>query len=144
MHRRLRRRRRSLGHVVSSASSANASLVAVESLGSYSSADASIVVVNCSVLSSRRRSLCRRHQIFASSVVVSDPLDASSIPCPLPTSPSLLSIPRASQHDTAYSVLVASSSGALYLTIFRWHLRCRFWYLYPVFLHQRRCFEASY
>ena len=82
MDRRLRRRRRSLGRVVYSDSSIDASIVVVETSGSSSSDDASNVVANYPGLSSRRSSL-RRHPR------ISDPSDTLSIPCPPLTPPPL-------------------------------------------------------
>ena len=64
---------------------ASAFAVIIDTSGSSSSADASVIVANSSGPSSRRHSLYRCSQILAPSVVVSNTSDALSIPRPLPT-----------------------------------------------------------
>ena len=91
-HWHLRHWRRSLGRVASSASSIYASVVVLETSGSSSSAEVSVVVANSSCPSSRHSSLRCCTQI-------SDPSDTQSIhfPPPTPLSSSPLSIRWASQ-----------------------------------------------
>ena len=99
------------------------------------------------------------YRYAAASVVVTKSLGVSYLLSPPPTPPesslspqdnipplmplSLSSIPRASQRDTANSVLVAAPSGASSLTLFcrRFHFCCQS--LKTVLLYQRRQFEAS-